>query len=188
MTIKDELRTDDAIRIRRARNKRIGLGIPSTPVETSESAFDALERTGGQVDRRGMRAALVTHKSDPLITMYDADGMPRSVPEGSVRVCLSEGLFLECPICSGEHPDNSPNACPGRDAVKFRRCPVCGKRFFDDRASAAAMDDTEEGLIPTDLPATPEARTKAKVDAHMVVYHEDAARRAGLLTAAEVRR
>ena len=179
-SIQEAIRTDEEVKARSSRNKRLRLGIPSEREETTEDAYVAL----GKDKPAGMDRAVVTHKSDRFITMYARPyGERRAVPEGSVRVCLSEGLFLDCPVCGGDHPDSG--VCPSLPLVAFRRCPICGKRFADDRAVPEATATDEPGLIPTDLPGTPEARTKAKMEAHLVVYHEEAARRAGLLTAAE---
>lgn len=183
-SIQEAIRTDEKIKSRSSRNKRLKLGIPSAQEETTESAFDALQ----EKQPRGIKKAIVSHKSDPMIFMYDAQGRRREVPEGSVRVCLTEGLFLECPLCGGEHEGNDANACPGLPRVQYRRCPVCGKKIYDDRAVPEAMATDEPGLIPTDLPSTPEARTQATWEAHMVAYHEQAARRAGLMTADSARR
>jgi hypothetical protein len=179
-----DLEIEAKLRERSARNKRLKMGIPPTQEVKSESAFDALKEKKPD----GINKSIVSHKTDPMICMYDKDGSQRQVPEGSVRVCLNEGLFLECPICGGEHDDNSPNSCPARTPVKFRKCPRCGKKIWDDRATDPTPAEADENMIPTDLPSTPEARTQAKLEAHLVAYHEETARRAGLMTADSARR
>ena len=178
------VRTDQAL-ARKGRNKRLRLGLTSEPESTTEDAAEAV----GTARPAGMNRAVITHRSDRIVHMYDAEGRQRPVPEGSIRVCLSEGLHLECPLCGEEHDGNDPNCCPARERVRYRRCPVCGKTIYDDRAlPEAAAAEADPDMIPTSLPSTPEARTQARLDAHMVAYHEEAARRAGLMTADSARR
>ncbi len=183
----EAIRTDQTLdrKTRNARNKRLRMGIPTDREVTEEDVYES----PGETRTTGTGGVKLKHTSDKMITMYAAPyGSRRAIPEGSVRVCMSSGLFLECPVCGEDHPDE--DACPTLPAVQFRRCPVsgCGKVFRDDRAVPEATDTEEEGLIPTDLPGTPAARTMAKLEAHMIVYHVEAARRAGLLTAAEARK
>ena len=178
----ESIKMDKEIRAkanRALRDKRLRLGIPTQQVETVEDAF----ATGGiEETRTDIDGATIRHKSDPIITMYDAEGRMRLIPEGSVRVCEQEGLFLYCPICHGEHADNDANACPSRERVKYRRCPVfgCGKKFSDDRAVPSAMFAEDPDMIPTELPGSPEIRTRVKLEQHIRCYHEQAARQMGL--------
>lgn len=157
------------LKARQSRNKRLTLGIPTRSITTEEVT-----------DRpSGVTSATVQREADDLVSMYDREGRRRLIPEGSVRVVLAEGLSLECPYCNSEHESDDPNACPELPKLKYRKCPVCGRRVYDDRAIAEIEEDPL--AIPTPLPNTPEDRTRAKLDEHIIAYHRTHARQMGLV-------
>ena len=173
----------DAGTARLARNKRLALGIIDRKTETEEvyeAANETTQRPRGETSQQ-IHGATVTHQTDEMVSMYDKEGRHRVVTSGSVRVLMTEGLYLQCPLCQGEHESGGPNDCPAQEPVKFRVCPVCGKTIHDDRVIVESYESEDPNMIPTELPNTPEARTMAKLQEHMIAYHRTHARQMGLV-------
>ncbi|MGD9827133.1 MAG: hypothetical protein AB7E70_20155 [Hyphomicrobiaceae bacterium] len=131
----------------------------------------------------------MTQRRQLSYTLYkkvDYGWKPTIVKAGSVEACLKSGAFrMECGDCGG-HCGLDPNSCPGRAKLPFRRCPVCRKAIYDtiDDLSKVEDGELEEGEIRDDTYAlsTPEARTKVKLDNHLVAFHPSDAQRMGLLS------
>lgn len=161
------------------KQRLLEMGVTGDQVTVTENVATLLGK-----DAQGINDGEVAHRSDPVQIMYDAEGRQRQIPEGSVRVALGQGLTLYCPHCDGLHETDDPNACPAKKPLRYRVCPVqgCGKRIFDDPANEGSVTvaETDENAIATELPSTPEARTQAKLEAHMLAYHEVQARMMGI--------
>lgn len=130
-------------------------------------------------------AGVVTHTRPGVVVMYKPDGRghysPRSVPVTAIKQNLESGFKANCPECGGQHgPD--PNACPGRDPLAVRVCPVCGKRIYDNMdinpGDGLGDDDDDPNVIHDDAYAssTPQTRTKVLLDTHIWVRHPQSAR------------
>lgn len=161
------------------KRRLIEKGVIDGPVTATEDAAQALARAG-IAGGEGMNGS-IHRRTDPMEIMYDAQGCQHVVPGGSVRALLKQGLSLECPVCGGLHADNNPNACPDLEPVRYRACPICGKKIYDDRGVVAHDGGDDPNAIPTGMPSTPEARTLAKLHQHIIAYHETQARMMGLL-------
>lgn len=139
---------------------------------------------GGELQGRQGEAAIPgMHSHSARVVMYKPDGRghfsPRIVDANAIKQLMENGFRPSCPECNGQHGTN-PNECPGRDAVKMRECPVCGKRIFDnmDLLPTAPSDQDDPNLIRDDayLSSTPETRTKVLLDTHIWAKHPQSAR------------
>lgn len=124
---------------------------------------------------------------------------PRIVSSNSIGELLAVGVLPYCGDCksntccirSGEGIDETnlidpnPNACEGKEDVKLRRCPVCRKSVYDYDASKDS-----DRMVPDDDPnviqdkeyenASPEVRTKARLDEHIRSFHRTEATMFGI--------
>lgn len=131
-------------------------------------------------------------------------GVYKLTPTGCQRVMVAAHSLAQVlrdgysPVCFDCGTDTCPggiNDCPGRPPKKFRVCPVesCRKRIYDPKPTGkfkedefsnagrvAARDDAnaiDDGAYDT---STPETRTRAMLDMHIIGYHRDRAMELGL--------
>lgn len=73
------------------------------------------------------------------------------VPEQNVVQLIANGMFLECPACSGQHLaevdgqlwlDITPNACPASPKFLYTECPICP--FHNQRKVIFDLDPAPE--------------------------------------------
>jgi hypothetical protein len=119
---------------------------------------------------------------------------PIVISTNSIAQLFAAGLMDRCGDCGrntcGVLPngqlDPDPNACPGKEPVQLRRCPVCRKRVYDvdtSQARAGELDrDPNEIADDTFGAVTPETRTRARLEEHLIYYHKTEARQFGLST------
>jgi hypothetical protein len=153
---------------------------------SSEDLRDLLPDESFDSDVQGGRAE---HTRPGLVTMYKPTPFgysPRDIPETNMANAIRNGWKVNCPDCGGSC-GKDPNSCSGRQGRAYRICPVagCGKRVYDYQVVDEALlfeDDDDPNLIRDNAytKATPELRTKAALDEHLLGYHPREARAAGL--------
>jgi hypothetical protein len=135
----------------------------------------------------------VTHTKPGLVRVYKPTAYgykARYIPATNVPMALSNGFLARCPDCGGECGDG-PNDCPNRPKRMYRTCPVpqCGKKIFDyePKEIEALENDADPMAIRDDsyMQSTPELRTKAVLDKHMLMRHPNEAAAAGILAPAQ---
>ncbi len=150
---------------------------------SQEDIFElASKREAGQED-----SGSITHQRPGTVRLYKPTARgysPRNVPVTNLPSLLANGWKSKCPDCGGDcGPD--PNACPGREKMGFRVCPVpsCGKKIHDFQAEEAVEVDVDPNLIKDGayIESTPATRTKAAMDIHILARHPQEARAAGLI-------
>lgn len=144
-------------------------------------------------DESNVGEAMIIHTHPGRVMMWKpgADGhyTPRTVSESSKALNLQNGWQIKCPDCNTNHEDSpyppgDPNACPAREPVAFRVCPVCGKRITDNLI-------TSQHDVPDDAPdagmairdevsvSTAESRTRVQLDRHLWQFHPRSAEMMG---------
>lgn len=117
---------------------------------------------------------------------------PVVISTNSIAQLFAAGLRAECGDCGsnicGVLPngqlDPDPNACSGKEAVQLRRCPVCRKRVYD--VDTSKLRESEVSGDPNEIAddafgqVTPESRTRARLEEHLIYYHKTEARQFGL--------
>lgn len=144
---------------------------PTARAMTAEEAFMVKEvASESSVTHQGPDADNLTtgttiqHERRGRVLMWKPGGdgryTPREVAENSRAILMGQGWKFACPDCGTNHEDSQyppedPNSCPGRQAIAWSQCPVCGKRQFDnmqwktvetnpDASDASAMVVDEE--------------------------------------------
>ena len=120
--------------------------------------------------------------------MYDEGGWARRVQRQSISSAFQSGLTPTCPLCHGRHKESetNPNACPKRRKVKYTICQICqatgSMRYIwdvqdrlqvgpDGRPLGGDANVEPELMVEMDLPSTPEARLKIRLEDHIRKYH-----------------
>ncbi len=149
--------------------------------------------TKDDISDEGERAT-VTHTKTGRTRVYKPTAYgykARYIPNTNVPMALSNGFLAKCPDCGGECGDGV-NDCPNRPKRMYRICPVpqCGKQIFDFEQKDIDALEGDEGdpmAIKDDayMQSTPELRTKAVMDKHMLAIHPNEAAAAGILAPAQ---
>lgn len=167
---------------------------------TEEQILIAEEATRGTVSTKEALADLVgpeekelvgegstvTHKVHGRVAVWKLTPQGwqrREIPGTAVSQALASGMKARCQDCGGTCGDGV-NDCPGREPVAFRSCPVCGRPIYDldimppnDDGEPADAEIRDDSFITT----TPAIRTKAKLEAHMLAYHQAEAAAYGIV-------
>ncbi len=173
---------------------------PSTRTMTPEEQF-LLTTTGKVQTVEGFRnedthqdgaGVNIIHTRPGTVMMWKpiADGTysPRTVAESSRSLNLKNGWKITCPQCGTNHeaspyPPGDPNACPARDPVAVRVCPVCNKRVFDNiKGETSKPADFDPNVIQDDTfeKTTPAQRTEITLRTHMWLRHPQQSMMRGL--------
>lgn len=152
-------------------------------IETTDDVY-AIE---GNVKESPEDSGTVRHKTSGLVYMYRHEpyGWRRvRVTLASVAELLRSGYLPYCGDCGGTH-DEGINSCPKREPRLYRTCPVptCRKKVYDIEEARPNFDEVDDPSAIKDDSyslATPELRTKARLDAHIRAYHESQAVSLGL--------
>lgn len=136
----------------------------------------------------------VEHTTADKVTMWkpleNGDWMPREVPVTHIEMNLKAGWAVQCPMCNTTDCSSDPNSCAGRPKRMLRRCPECRKRVYDEARGTPDVDPEDEDAEERDpneiadsayANSTPETRTKARLDRHMLAYHPEQAAAYGLV-------
>ena len=135
----------------------------------------------------------VDHKRPGVVTMWkprlDSHNRlqwyeQRQVSATSIGMLITQGWLAACPDCGGQH-DNEPNSCPNRLPVKYRVCPVCGDKIYDNIADLRyeAEDEAGDPNAITSDPlenSTPETRTEFLLHVHLWNRHQRQAQMLGI--------
>ncbi len=159
----------------------------ATPSVVTKDNLEGEEVTDGD-------SGTVTHTKPGKVRVYKPTQFgykAREIPATNVTAALKNGFLLNCPDCGGKCGDG-PNDCPERPKRMYRQCPVpqCGKKIFDYEQKdidAAETDAADPMAIRDDsyMQSTPELRTKAVLDKHMLLIHPNEASAAGILAPAQ---
>jgi len=122
--------------------------------------------------------ATVTHTTTQLVTMWKKTNYgwgPVRIPAQNVQMCWANGYRSQCPECN-DHCGENGEPCPARPALMYRVCPVqvCGKKFYDTPSDKAVpVESGDPNMIQDDAygATTPEMRTKASLEEHLVWVH-----------------
>lgn len=165
-----------------ARPKRTGRRANVEVHVSEEQEFIAQQwarpRRGVQSDLEGetdglSEGGIVTHVPPNTVVMYKPTPqgyMPRTVPVASIQVNLLNGWKRFCPDCRGHHGTDA-NACPGREPVAIRVCPVCSKRIPDPGTVALGAVEDDPNVIPYVDASSPERRSLIAWLIHMWLRH-----------------
>ncbi len=155
----------------------------ATPSVVTKDNLEGEEVTDGD-------SGTVTHTKPGLVRVYKPTPFgykARYIPATNVTAALNNGFLGKCPDCNGECGDG-PNDCPERPKRMYRTCPVpqCGKQIFDyeQKDIDALEDDAEDPMAIRDdayMQSTPQLRTKAVLDKHMLIRHPNEAAAAGIV-------
>jgi len=113
---------------------------------------------------------------------------PTIVSRGSVEACIESGAFrFECGDCGG-YCGAGPNDCPGRDKLKFTRCPLrsCRKQLFDTLEAEEGEPEEEDDADPDEVSVLPpnssttESRLRIKLNRHLRFAHLSTAEELGV--------
>lgn len=133
----------------------------------------------------------VTHTQPGKVRVYKPTPYgykPREIPVTGLAQALDGGFLPNCPDCHGQCGDGV-NDCPGREKRAYRQCPVpqCRKKVYDFIQGLDVEDADDPMKIEDDAYAlsTPELRTKALMDKHMLVLHPNEAAAAGIVAPAQ---
>ena len=181
----------------------LGKRRPAAPRTKSKKELLALALRQADVDRNeedpyaalkddrpeGAKATLRHETSRKIIMFKYADNgrvQRKEVPSANLQMLMENGWLWECPDCGTDCYDD-PNACPRRDPVKYRECPVCFKKFHDYGVTKANTEDTDDDVnrimdvsTPKNSPSTPESRTLQALNMHIAAYHPEEAASRGL--------
>lgn len=132
----------------------------------------------------------VTHTTPGKVRVYKPTPYgyrAREIPVTNYSNALRNGFRAECPDCGGQCGDGI-NDCPVREKRAYRMCPIpgCGKKVYDyerTEIEAAKGDAGDPHMIQDDayIEATPQLRTKAALDKHMLGRHPIEAAAAGIV-------
>lgn len=130
------------------------------------------------------------HANIPASTywMYDEGGWARKVQKQSISGAFQSGLTPTCPLCHGRHKESetNPNVCPKRKKVKYTICQICQAagsiRYIwdvqdqlqvgtDGKPLGLSSNMDPNLMVEMELPSTPEARLKIRLEDHIRKYH-----------------
>ena len=174
--------------------------VPASPRKRRGSATTFIARNQGRTEETSDQIATsdgtgtATHTRPGTIPLYKPTErmgyIPRLVSVSALPMLLKQGWSEFCPECEDHHLDSKgnittdPNACKAREPLAIRRCPVCGKRVFDNMslATTAVDEDDDPNVIEDDAysASTPAQRTKMKLDLHLWVRHAEWAQANGV--------
>lgn len=162
------------------------------PQETVEAFADedtrALEEGHASVARVGFGKVRV-------FKLTPAGSVPVEVPVQALGQVLRDGYSPVCFDCGQEECGPGVNDCPGRAPKRYRVCPVqsCGKVIYDPMPTGVFRRDefdngsrgphaADENAIQDDAyqSSTPESRTRAAMDLHIIGYHASTAMELGI--------
>jgi len=179
---------------------------PSVVVQTISEEEEFLLRSPGNVrtqeqfsdeggDRTLASGATITHTRPGRVLMWKPMGdgryTPRIVSGTSRAQLLDNGWKVKCPACNTNHeaspyPPGDANACPAREAVASRFCPVCGKHITDDlvnmqfKVELGDLPDAEKVIQDeSEMGTTPASRTRVQLDRHLWQFHPRSAEMMG---------
>lgn len=148
------------------------------PVTTKEDIFQATETSKSDPNDQGTIQHTTHSKVRVFKRMNNGHWAPRLIPRQNLTSALKNGFRASCPECGSNTCTGRPNECSGQMNIKFRRCPQCGKKIHDDPVIYASQfmgksGNSEEEEIQDDAyeASTPESRTKAFLDRHILAYH-----------------
>lgn len=139
----------------------------------------------------------VTHTKQGLIRVYKPTQFgykPRVIPATNLAQALKGGFLPHCPECNpgglpGKDCGDGINDCPAREDRAYRVCPIpqCGKKVYDYQQDMTVASDEDPSRIDDDayMQSTPELRTKAVMDKHMLGRHPNEAAAAGIVAPAQ---
>ncbi len=192
-----------------ARNRAIKQGLGRKAEITESPSAEAIllaqtQSTAPQVTTEDLAAVVdretmgddrgtVSHTKPGLVRVYKPTQYgykPRMIPATNLAQALKGGFLAHCPDCNprgidGEDCADGINDCPVRAKRFYRTCPVpaCGKNVYDYQQDAEEDGDQDEMKIRDDAyrQATPELRTQALMDRHMLGVHPNEAAAAGIV-------
>ncbi len=135
----------------------------------------------------------VSHTRPGLVRVYKPTPYgykPRTIPVTNLGQALKGGFLPHCPDCNpggleGQDCASGPNDCPAREKRMYRVCPVpqCGKKIYDYQQQVATELGEDSMRVEDDayMQSTPELRTKAVMDKHMLGLHPNEAAAAGIV-------
>lgn len=171
--------------------------VATRPVRTfnDQDAFRA-QRKGGVTteddvpldddQRSDFKSGGRSYTAPPLVRMYKPNRFgfydPMDIADGAVDHCYAAGYLPNCPDCGSTTCGEGPGEqCPKRTPRMYRRCPVlsCRKPFPDDPMMTEddlnGEDAADDPMLINDdsfVNSTPETRTRAMLDNHMLWYHK----------------
>lgn len=165
--------------------------------KTKEDIFASPAADDEMRSRRDPRdRGSIEHTTSAKVTMWKPNPphgyIPREIPVENIKMAFGDGWLSACPDCGTTDCTDDPNSCTGRAPMKYRSCPECNKRVYDVATStldiiaedpeAAEESESDPHAIVDDsyLASTPEARTKSRLDRHMLAYHPEEAAARGL--------
>lgn len=149
---------------------------------------EEIQIEGGDAPQ-GYQGGTITHRRPVEVWMWKPTQYgwrPRKIKATNIRHAIEDGWLAYCGDCKsqtcGVPGGTDVNKCPGREPLKFRRCPVCGKRVMDAPAMARFESEDDESEIVDEglMPSTPEQRTKVRLETHMATYHPQEAPNYGI--------
>lgn len=139
----------------------------------------------------GYQGGTITHNRPVMVWMWKPTQYgwrPRQIKATNIKHAITDGWLAYCGDCRSQRcgvpGGDDVNKCPGREPLKFRRCPICQRRVFDAPVTAKAPEgeDDEAEIVDEAMKAatTPEQRTKTRLETHMSVFHPQEALNYGL--------
>ena len=135
----------------------------------------------------------VSHVTAGLVRVYKPTAYgykPKNIPATNLAQALKGGFLAHCPDCNPQGIDGADcsdgtNDCPVREKRFYRVCPVpsCGKKIHDYQQDIEQTAEEDSMRIEDNayMQATPELRTKALMDRHMLGLHPNEAAAAGIV-------
>ena len=163
-----------------------------------EDSVDEFVDDDTKAAKAGVRVARSGYGTLPVYKLTPSGCTRIKVAVQSIHeVLLSPNYSATCFDCDQDDccagAGDTINDCPGRPARKFRICPVnsCRKKVYDSQPTGRyASDDFNHGDRAQDDPnaikddtyetSTPETRTKAAMDMHIIGFHPTEAMTMGL--------
>jgi len=121
-----------------------------------------------------------SYTAPPLVRMYKPNRFgyydPVDIADGAVETCYLAGYLAACPDCNSSTCGLGV-VCPNQPPRLYRVCPViaCSKEFRDEpQMTEEDLEGKGDPLLIKDdafANSTPETRTKAMLNNHMMFYH-----------------
>ena len=164
------------------------------PAPAADELFQAQhapreETTGNYHEANETNEQIGMSRTGPgFVTLYkptDYGYFPRKIPVMNMAMLMQLGYKAHCPDCGGDCGTDE-NSCPGRPKRAYRDCPhpACKRRIYDHPPLNVVETNADPLKIQDSAYAqsTPELRTQASMDAHIISRHESLARTMGLLS------